>query len=142
MGLSDLEKKAGRVFLAGCQRELDELNAARPPGGHALPLWRVVRHQCPSRGGASVGIELHEHYEASPELWVCYCGVIQPFVRYVFPHEDCQGGKPAAAEGLLAFVWKDGRCADCGLVVRSARGQLVLAADRPPERERRVARQA
>jgi len=141
MGLTDLQKKAGRVFLAARQAELDALNAAEPPGGNGDPLHRVDRHGCRARGGASVGITLREHYETSPEYWVCYCGVIEPRGEFrVFPHDDCDGGKVAAAAGLLAWIWKDGRCLDpdCGLVLRSTRGRLVLAASRPPREERRV----
>ena len=136
MSLTDAQKSAGRKFRASCQAVLDKLNAASPPGGVAHPLHRVVRHPC--RDGASVGIELREHYQASPEYWVCYCGVVSEFDPYVFPHRDCDGGKAAAAEGLFCFVWKDGRCPDCGLVLRSARGLVDLAADRPPEREKRA----
>jgi hypothetical protein len=40
----------------------------------------------------------------------------------------------AGADGLLCFIWKDGRCPDCGLVLRSAAGIIDLAARRPPER--------
>jgi hypothetical protein len=135
MSLTDLEKHAGRVFRDSRQAGLDALNASEPPGGDADPLLRVVRHPCAARGGASIGIALRQHYQASPELWVCYCGVIEPKGEFrVFPHDDCDGGKIAAADGLLCFIWKDGRCPECRLVLRSARGIIDLAARRPPER--------
>jgi len=105
MSLTPEEKEAGRVFAAAQQAALDERNILVPPGGQVHPGQRVVRHQCPERGGASAGITLQEHY---------------------------------AQDGPLAFIWKDGRCADCGLVLRSAQGKLVLAASRPPEKEKRV----
>jgi hypothetical protein len=140
MSLTDLEKAAGRKWRASCQRVLDELSDAEPAGGGANPLLRVIRHPCAARGGASVGIELREHYLASPELWVCYCGVIEPCGEFrVFPHDDCDGGKIAAAAGLFCWIWKDGRCLDCELVLRSRHGLIDLAASRPPERERAVA---
>jgi len=133
--LTDLEKKAGRVFVAARQEALDEINRAEPPGIDALPVWEVVRHDCPLAGGASTGIELREHRETSPLYWACYCSVIEPFVQYVFPHDDCQGGKEALAEGALAFVWKEGRCR-CGMLARSMRGMHAEAADWPPGRRR------
>ncbi len=122
MSLSDLEKKAGRIFRVGCQSVLDDLNAASPPGGEADPLHRVDRHACPRRGGASIGIELTEHRTAPED----------------FPREDCGAGKIAAVAGLLTFIWKDGRCPDCGLVLRSSRGRVALTADLQPLKERKV----
>jgi hypothetical protein len=139
MSLSELEQKAGRIFRAGRQSALDDRNATVPPGGEADPLHRVDRHACPAQGGASVGIELTEHREASPLYWVCYCSLVAEYIQYVFPHEDCQGGVPAAGAGLLTFVWKDGRCPDCGLVLRSSRGRVALTADLQPLKERKVA---
>lgn len=139
MSLSDLEKKAGRTFRDARQSVLDDLNAAFPSGGEADPLHRTVRHACPGQGGASIGIELTEHREASPLYWVCYCSRVAEYIQYVFPHEDCQGGVPAAEAGLLSFVWKDGRCPDCGLVLRSSRGRVALTADLQPLKERKVA---
>jgi hypothetical protein len=133
MALTELQKKAGRVFVAACQAELDALNAAAPPGGRADPRHRVDRHPCPVRGD-SFGVVLRETYWTSPLYWACYCGVIEPFAAYAFPHRDCDGGREAAPEGLLGWIWKQGRCSDCGLVLRSSAGRLVLAADRPPER--------
>lgn len=140
MTLTDLEKQAGRRFRDTRQAVLDELNRGYPAEGLADPLLRVVRHQCPARRGASTGIALREHYETSAEYWVCYCGVIAPKGEFrVFPHDDCDGGKLVAAEGLFCFIWKDGRCPDCQLVLRSVTGRFDLPARRPPERTCRVA---
>jgi hypothetical protein len=139
MTLTALEKEAGRKFRAGQQAVLGELNRQEPPGGEADPLHRTVRHACPAHDGASIGIELTEHREASPLYWVCYCSLVAEYIQYVFPHEDCQGGVPAAGAGLLSFVWKDGRCPDCGLVLRSSRGRVALTADLQPLKERKVA---
>ena len=105
MSLTAEEKEAGRVFAAAQQAALDERNSLVPPGGQVHPGQRVVRHQCPQRGGASAGITLQEHY---------------------------------VQDGPLAFIWKDGRCADCGLVLRSALGKLALAAERPAGEEKLV----
>lgn len=130
MPLTDSQKRAGRLFRASRQAALDKLNTQQPPGKLVLTAWRVVRHPCPAAGGASTGVTLREHCEPSPEYWVCYCSTIEPFNRYVFPHEDCQGGKMVAAEGQFLFLWKEGHCSGCGLVLRSNSG-LTRVSDSP-----------
>ncbi len=141
MALNDLEKEAGRKFRAGWQGMLDELNRDEPPGGEADPLHRTVRHACPEHGGASIGIELREHRELNGLYRVCYCGRVALVTAPGgdFPHENCGASKIAAEAGLLTFVWKDGRCPDCGLVLRSSRGRVALTADLPPLKERKIA---
>ena len=122
MNLTSAQRSAGRAFRDACQAELDELNAAEPPGAGGHPLLRVIRHPCKERGGASVGIELREHYQLSPLTFV--------------PNPP---GDPAPGEfvpeGLFCWIWKDGRCPDCKLVLRSTSGLIDLAADHPPERK-------
>jgi hypothetical protein len=146
MGLTRPQKSAGRAFLGRCQAALDELNSA-VPDGYALPLWRVYRHDCPSQGGASIGIDLHEHYETSQRYVTCCCGSTAELpayrldARHSLEEHDC-GPAVLTPAGFFAFIWKDGRCPDCGLTVRSQRGLLVLAADRPPAEVRAVAGQA
>jgi hypothetical protein len=126
------------VFRDARQAELDALNAARPPGEVALALWRVVRHACPDVGGASIGISLRERYRLSPAYWVCYCGAVGEH-GIDFPHWDCQGGKVVAADGQFAFIWKEGGCSGCGLVVRTRTGRFIAsAADRPPDHGRAI----
>ena len=127
MELSQVQKRAGRAWRDNRQAALDELTG---PDQWVLVLWRVVRHPCPAAGGASVGIVLREHREPSPEYWVCYCSVVEPLDPYVFPHEDCQGGKMVTAEGQFLFLWKEGHCSGCGLALRSRKG-LVLVSDSP-----------
>lgn len=141
MSLTDTQKTAGRMFRDARRSALFGLNQAQPPAGHALALWRVYRHDCPAHGGISIGIDLHEHYEASPLYWVCYCGSVGPAGSDV-PHRDCDGGRVVTPEGFFAFIWKDGQCPDCGLTVRSRDGRLVLGADRPPAEVRVVGGQA
>jgi hypothetical protein len=111
VGLTPAQKAAGRRFRDQCAAELAALNASSPPDGSALAFWRVYRHDCPAAAGASVGIDLHEHYQLSPDR-------------------------------VLACLWKDGRCPDCGLVVRSGTVRVVIAADRPPAEVRAVGGQA
>ena len=125
--LTDSQKKAGRLFRAGQQGLLDKLNAAEPPGRYALTVWRVVRHPCPAADGASTGITMREHLAASPEYWVCYCGVVSPLIPETFPHGDCDGGNMVAAEGQFTFLWKEGRCSGCGLVLRSRAGMTGVS---------------
>lgn len=139
MPLSKDEKAAGRAFRDARQAILDVLNAESPPGVRALVYWRVVRHECKAQRGASVGITLREHYEESPEYWLCACGRISTWAPPEFPHGDCEGGaRVVLAAGQLAFIWKEGTCsgAECGLTVRTALGRIVVTADRPADRER------
>lgn len=134
MTLTPQERLAGRWFRDQCQLALDKLNRLAPPGlpGQplwALPLWRVIRHDCIARLGASTGIALKERTWASPELWICYCGEIGPLVPESFPHRDCDGGKVLSAGGRFAFVFKEGKCAPvgCGLTARSRQGRVVVS---------------
>jgi hypothetical protein len=129
MGLTALEKQAGRAFRDAAQAVLDSRNRLDPPGVFVLPLWRVVRHECPAAGGASIGITLREECEESPEYWGCYCGTVTTWGTPNFPHEDCDGSSVIAVVGRFAFVWKEGKCSGCGLTVRTRRGRFV--ADRP-----------
>lgn len=140
MALTGLEQEAGRDFRAGWQHVLDAMNRDRPPGGEADPLHRTVRHVCPGQGGASIGIELREHRQLNEPYRVCYCGRVALVTAPEgdFPHEDCGASKVALEAGLLAFIWKDGRCPDCGLVLRSSRGRVALTADLQPLKERKI----
>ncbi len=137
MPLTSREKPAGRLFRAVWQASLDALNEKNPPDVFALPLWRVVRHECPAAGGASTGITLREHCDLSPVYRVCYCGVLGP-AGPDFPHASCQGSKVVAADGRFAFIWKEGKCsgAECGLAVRTRSGRFVVTADRLPDHGR------
>jgi predicted RNA-binding Zn-ribbon protein involved in translation (DUF1610 family) len=137
VSLDSCQKQAGRLFKEAKQARLDEVNATCPAGGIALPFHRVLRHECPERGNASVGIVLHEVYEHSPAYWVCYCSEVH-VLNASFPHDDCSGGRVAAEAGLFGFYYKHGTCPQCGLILRSERGQLVLAAARPPAERTRV----
>jgi hypothetical protein len=142
VSLDDVQKKAGRLFRDACQARLDEQNEQHPAGGIALPFHRVLRHECPWQRNASVGIVLHETYELSPEYWACYCGEVAPGPGGSFPHDDCDGGRVVAEAGLFGFYYKHGTCPQCGLILRSVRGQLVLGAARPPAERTRVGGQA
>ena len=135
--LSPDEKFAGRHFRTGRQAALDQLNKDRPPDTLALVHWRVVRHVCPAQGDASIGITLREVYETSPEYRACYCSRIEPADPDLeFPHRDCDGSRVVAQAALFAWIWKEGRCADCGQTARTGKGWAVPASDRPAERER------
>lgn len=137
MGLTPEQKLAGRAFRDARQHALDVLNAASPPGRYALAFWRVVRHECRAAGGVSVGITLRERYELSPEYRACYCGTVAPLDPGYFPHRDCDGGKVISPAGQFAWIWKEGKCSGCELVVRTRKGFFVpCAADRLPDRRR------
>jgi hypothetical protein len=138
MPLSPVEKLAGRVFCDARQHALDVLNAAVPPGRYVQPFWRVVRHECRDADGASIGISLRERYELSPEYRACYCGRVEEVVvPGSFPHRDCDGSTVVAARGQFAWIWKEGKCSGCELVVRTRKGFFVpCAADRLPDHGR------
>jgi hypothetical protein len=130
--LTPTEKKAGKAFREASQLILNDRNRQDPPGQFAVVFHRVVRHNCPAAAGVSTGTVLREHYEESPEYWVCYCGAVSTW-SWHFPHWDCQGGKVAVAAGQFAWIWKEGKCSGCGLVVRTKLGRFVIAADRPAD---------
>jgi hypothetical protein len=116
--LSATEKQVGRAFRDARQAVLDELNERDPPDVFALVLWRVVRHECPKAGEASIGITLREVCERSPE------------------YREPGSAKVVAADGRFAFVWKEGKCSGCGLTVRTRRGRVTVPADREPDNGR------
>jgi len=96
-----------------------------PATAKCSPFIREYRHDCASRGGVSWPLQLKEHTELSPEYWACYCSEIAPFVEYVFPHKDCQGGRQATPAGFFSYSWLEGSC-KCGLTVRSGVGRLEV----------------
>jgi hypothetical protein len=134
MSLTQAEKAVGRVFLSSQQEALADLWAKDPGAARIPPYLNTYRHDCAARGGQSWGLELHEVYRESPELWVCYCSEVGP--NETVPHDDCDGGVRVPA-ARLAFIYQEGRCPDCGLQVRSGTGRLEDAHERPP-RERKA----
>ena len=127
MPLTQAERAAGRKFRDGWMGKLAAMDSAVP----CSPFIREYRHACLAAAGVSVAVRMREHYETSPEYWVCYCSAVGE-LGASFPHDDCDGGKVIAPAGLFAFIWNSGRCPHCSLAVRSL-GRLVLASERPPE---------
>lgn len=121
MSLTPSERKAGRLFRDGWLTKL----AAMPPAVPCSPFIREYRHACPAAGGVSVAVRMREHPERSPEYWVCYCSAVAEQGRN-FPHEDCQGGRVVAPEGLFVFTWVEGKCPKCSLTARSLQGRFAL----------------
>jgi hypothetical protein len=111
---------------------LDVLNRDDPPRLLVPSFGAHFRHSCESRQGRSTSFELKEQYELNPDIWVCYCSVVEAHGPS-FPHDDCQGGRPLCQAGILAWIWKEGKCA-CGLTARSRQGFIAVAAERPPLR--------
>lgn len=111
MALTPEEKAAGKEFEAVCLAELAALNAAQPPGMGALAVHTVVRHECPEKGGTSVGITLRAVTRA---------------------------GNVLTADGRFAFTWKVGRCSGCGRTVRTTDGMFVLLATDQQDHERQA----
>lgn len=111
MALTPEEKAAGREFEAACLADLAALNKARPPGMGALVVHTVVRHECPEKGGTSVGITL------------------RTVLRL---------GNVTTADGRFAFMRKEGRCSGCGRTVRTTDGMFVLLATDQQDHERQA----
>lgn len=129
MALTRDEKLAGRWYRQHCQEALDALNAAEPPALLVPPFGRHFRHECSARGGRSTSFELKENYDPNKDIWVCYCSAIAVHGPS-FPHDGCQGGRVLAVAGVIAWIWKEGKCA-CGLTARSKTGFVVDARERP-----------
>jgi hypothetical protein len=128
--LTRAEKLAGRWFRQQMHEHLAVVNAADPPSVSVPWVLRHVRHNCASRDGLSVSFEAREVYVLSPEIWVCYCSAAG-LLGDSFPHDDCQGGVVAAAEGRFAYIYKEGRCT-CGVTGRSPSGHVADAYERLP----------
>lgn len=126
MPLTRNERQALRAWRDICQAALVQLNTVDPPGLLVQPFGRFLRHECALRAGVSRSLELREVREVNPELWGCYCSAIEPFVKYSFPHEDCQGGGKLCDAGKAEWVWKQGKC-QCGMTARSVTGFVEVA---------------
>lgn len=128
------EKNAGRWWRDRRQAALDARNAAQPPDESRPPFVRHIRHLCPANKDRSVSFDYAEIYVRNPRIGVCYCSVIQEVPDEMlgsFPHEDCAGGA-LLEPGRLAWIYHEGRCADCGRTARSRTGRVVDAHDRHP----------
>lgn len=109
MGLTPLEKQAGRLFYADCERQLASINDIDPPTYDVPVFLSVYRHLCHGRGNRSTGLELKERYWES----------------MTYP----QFGVPA---GRFGFLFREGRCRGCAESARSRTGRIVDAWTRPP----------
>jgi hypothetical protein len=132
--LSYAEKNAGRWWLGQQQAALDTVNENTPPAASPIPFIRHIRHLCPGNQDRSISFDYAEVYVLNPRIGVCYCSVIKEVPDELlgsFPHEDCAGGAILEA-GRLAFIYREGRCADCGHTARSRTGRVVDAHARQP----------
>jgi hypothetical protein len=115
VGLTDVEKHAGRLFRNVVELYLSNLNLVDPPDFSPPHFLALLRHLCPARNDRSTAIELHERYMASP----------------IYPVE----GVPA---GRFGFIFREGECRGCGRTARSGSGRIVDGWVRPPLSGRRV----
>ena len=143
MGLTQVEKIAGRAFRDSAQAALTESLATEPPFYKAPNFLSHWRHECPGNRGISMAIALKERYVMSPAylvdpdagLAVLYASVITE-TEPIIPK-----GWEFIPAGRFGFVYKEGRCSasGCARSVRSPAGKVVDAYQRPPI-EGRVAR--
>lgn len=130
--LTRYQKLAGRKFYDAMNAGL----AAMPPASPCSPYISWYHHPCAD--GLNRGIELHERYEYNPAYRIMPGG----HVLEIPPGTTAVTCISIIVRGFFGFIWKEGGCGECGLVVRSPMGRLVVADWRPPERKARVARQA
>lgn len=111
MGLTAVEKRAGRQFRDERTAWLSELNRVDPATYQPPVFIGIYRHLCPARNNRSTAMELKERYVTSPQ--------------YV------EGGLLVAA-GRFGYLYREGQCRACGQTARSGVGRLVDAFVRPP----------
>ncbi len=109
MGLTYGEKEAGRRFRDGCSAQLGEINRVNPPTYVVPHYLGHYRHLCPARQNKSKSISLLERYTHSP----------------TYPEQGVQAGR-------FAYIYREGKCLNCGHTARSEVGWLVDGLARPP----------
>jgi hypothetical protein len=136
--LTRSEKLAGRRFRASVAAWLEKLNRDDPPDMTVPPVVRHVRHDCPAKGGTSVSFELREVYIVSPEFWVLLGEGDVP-EQAMTPGEMLERVKlrPGLDDydhippGVVAFIYREGKCSACGMTGRSGTGRVADALERP-----------
>lgn len=129
MGLTQVEKTAGRWFRASAQAMLEQSWAAAPEAAPTSSYVRFYRHNCEAVKGRTRAVTLDEVKVVSPEIWVTLGdeGELK-----VISREDAEavvaGGDPLEFEAVLAgkfeYVWRTGECGHCHLQVLSGEGIL------------------
>jgi hypothetical protein len=130
MGLSVIEKRAGRAFREGAQLALAVAWADFPDSAPCSAQVSFFRHECPVVKGRTRAIRLDDVTLASPEIWVCWNeGGLA--LEALFPSEAQQrldSGIVAEYEVILAgkfsFTYKSGKCGHCGMTAMSREGVL------------------
>lgn len=109
MGLTAVEKAAGRTFKENSAAHLLLLNEVAPPDFVVPFFLGLFRHLCAAKDDRSVAMELKERYLVSP----------------IYP----DGNVPA---GRFGYIFREGHCRGCGQTARSGVGRLVDGWERPP----------
>lgn len=109
MGLTAVEKNAGRIFRTDSQMFLAALNEKDPPTYDVPFFLGLFRHICSAKNSRSVAMELKEQYLVSP----------------IYPVENVPAGR-------FGYLYREGRCRACGQTARSRAGRLVDGWERPP----------
>ncbi len=138
--LTPSERVAGRAWRGTQQAALAALNAAQTPDENRPPFVRHIRHLCSGNQHRSVSFDYAEVYILSPEM-VVYSADGNPVgvalvddgagQSWAVPQEHTKDVIPA---GRFAFIYHEGRCADCSRTARSRalEGRVVDAWTRHP----------
>lgn len=130
MGLTAVEKVAGRRFRTEAQAVLAAALLDFPESVPCSGQIRFFRHECPTVKGRTRAVRLDDMTLLSPEIWVG-CGEDAGEAQAFTPVEAAQrleAGMVAEYEQVLAgkfsFTWKAGKCGHCGMMVTSREGVL------------------
>lgn len=142
--MTPAETAAAREFRAA-QRSVLAAKHAMPPDLTTSVYAKFIRHECAARGGASVALELREHYRYSPAYLVGKQGDVIQFdggdpgwsQEVVDLQEEMGPRHLSVVEAVVparrfGWIWTQGRCAACGMTALSKTGRLVDPQVRPP----------
>jgi hypothetical protein len=127
--LTSEEKVVGRAFRSAAQAALLAANDRDPTEFHPPNFVAIFRHQCPSKGGKSLAMQLKEVYvfSADPIPAADQQGFTDEARGATYDPTDWPGGTDR-----FGFIYREGVCKGCSQRARSRAGRLVDAWDRPP----------
>lgn len=128
MGLSRIEKCAGRWFRGEAEKLLAASLIDFPDSAPCSPHVYRYRHPCPEVAGRTRSIALQDVIVSSPEIWVSWNGDDVQVITRGEAEALVAAGTAVEFETVLAgkfeFTWKNGRCDKCGLRAISREGEF------------------